>query len=168
MRTRGIVKLFSMQTPDDRRLEAQPLAVSNMRMADGKTHDVIFQASMGNTVYAFDAATGAQLWKRTLGRPIAQSKAIDWHLTNDSWGILSTPVIDEVAGILYACAWVSDTGDWQTASHFLAALHLADGTLVRPLLNLEGAVYSHPGFPTQTFKSAERKQRAALTSCRSI
>ena len=77
VRTRGIVKLFSMTIPDDPRLEAQPLAVGNLHMSDGKVHDVIFQASMGNTVYAFDTATGAQLWKRNLGKPINQDREID-------------------------------------------------------------------------------------------
>jgi hypothetical protein len=125
---------------------------------------VIFQASMGNTVYAFDAATGAELWKRNLGRPITGSTDIDVHSTNVNWGILSTPVIDEGAGILYACAWISQNGTWQKGQHFLAALRLADGSLVHPqLLSLEGAVYAHPGLPEQKFVSAERKQRAALT-----
>ena len=132
-------------------------------MADGRVHDVIFQASMGNTVYAFDAHAGAQLWRRNLGRPITSIRDIDMHLTNVAWGILSTPVIDEVAGILYACAWISPDGTWQKGQHFLAALHLADGSLARPLLNLEGAVYAHPGLPEQKFVSAQRKQRAALT-----
>jgi outer membrane protein assembly factor BamB len=77
VRTRGIAKLFSMMIPDDARLEAQPLAVGGVRMADGQTHDVIFQASMGNCIYAFDAQNGAQLWKTNLGRLIAISKQID-------------------------------------------------------------------------------------------
>jgi hypothetical protein len=163
VRTRGIVKLFSMQIPDDPRLDAQPLAAGGVRMADGSVHDLIVQASMGNTVYAFDAATGATLWHRNLGRPIDGTTEIDMHLTNDHWGILSTPVIDEAAGIIYACAWISTTGNWADAKHVLAALHLADGSLAKPLLVLEGAVYAHPGLPQQTFASAERKQRAALT-----
>jgi len=122
IRTRGIVKLFSMAIPDDPRLEAQPLAVGGLCMKDGKTHDVIFQASMGNTVYAFDAQTGGQLWKTNLGRPIASTKPIDAWLVNVSWGILSTPVIDEAAGILYACAWISADGSAAKGQHFLAAL----------------------------------------------
>jgi hypothetical protein len=164
VRTRGIVKLFSMPILDDPRLDAQPLAVGGVRMASGQVHDVIFQASMGNTIYAFDAATGAELWKRNLGRPITGSTDIDIHSTNVKWGILSTPVIDEGAGILYACAWISQDGTWQEGQHFLAALRLADGSLVHPqLLSLEGAVYAHPGLPEQKFVSAQRKQRAALT-----
>jgi outer membrane protein assembly factor BamB len=163
VRTHGIAKLFSMQIPDDPRLEAQPLAVGGVRMTNGQTHDVIFQASMGNSVYAFDAQTGAQLWRTNLGRPIAGTKQIDAWLINIAWGILSTPVIDEAAGILYACAWISPDGTAAKGQHFLAALRLADGSLVHPLLNLEGATYAPPGLPVQKFASAQRKQRAALT-----
>src|ERR1700704_2370813 len=77
VRVRGISKLFSMAIPDDPRLEAQPLAVAGVRLGSGEAHDVIFQASMGNTVYAFDALTGHQLWKTNLGRPIIGTKKID-------------------------------------------------------------------------------------------
>ena len=163
VRTRGVVKLFSLPIPDDPRLDAQPLAVGGVRLANGQVHDVIFQASMGNWVYAFDAQTGVLLWKANLGRPIAGSKAIDMHRTNDAWGIMSTPVIDAAAGVLYACAWISTDGSAGKGQHFLAALHLADGSLVHPLLSLEGAVYAPQGLPKQSFVSAERKQRSALT-----
>ena len=62
VRNRGIVKLFSLPIPDDPRLEAQPLAVGGVHIADGTTRDLIFQASMGNWVYAFDALTGEKIW----------------------------------------------------------------------------------------------------------
>src|SRR5215469_2874074 len=163
IRVRGIIKLFSLVVSDDPRLEAQPLAVGGVHMADGHAHDVVFQASMGNCVYAFDAQSGAQLWKTNLGRPITGTRDIDAFLINVSWGILSTPVIDETAGILYACAWISLDGTADKGQHFLAALHLRDGSLAHPLLNLEGAVYAPPGLPKQKFASAHRKQRAALT-----
>jgi hypothetical protein len=166
VRTRGIVKLFSLAVPDDPRLEAQPLAVGGVHMADGRAHDVIFQASMGNCVYAFDAQSGAQLWKTNLGRPIAGTRDIDAFLINVAWGILSTPVIDETAGIIYVCAWISPDGTSGKGQHFLAALHLRDGSLAHPLLDLEGAIYAPPGLPQQKFASAQRKQRAALTLTR--
>src|SRR5580658_8549608 len=132
VRTSGIAKLFSITVPDDPRLEAQPLAVGGVRLANGQTHDVIFQATMGNGVYAFDAVTGAELWKTNLGRPIIGTKQIDAWLINVDWGILSTPVIDEAGGILYACAWISADGTAGKGQHYLAALRLSDGTLVHP------------------------------------
>ena len=164
VRTRGIVKLFSLPIPDDPRLEAQPLAVGGVHTADGKIRDLIFQASMGNWVYAFDAVTGEKIWATNLGRPIVGTRAIDGHMTNVHWGILSTPVIDEAAGILYACAWISDDGSVAKGQHFLAALRIRDGSKVHGLLNLEGAIYTPPnGLPVQKFVSAQRKQRSALT-----
>jgi len=163
VRGKGIAKLFSLAIPDDPRLEAQPLAIGGVRLRDGSVRDLILQASMGNTVFAFDAETGAAVWSRFLGRPITGTRDVDRWLVNINWGILSTPVVDEAAGLLYACAWISeDDGTAARAQHVLAALHLADGTLARPLLNLEGAVYAPPGLPRQTFASAQRKQRAGL------
>ncbi len=164
VRTKGIAKLFSIHIPDDPRLEAQPLAVGGVHTPDGKTRDLIFQATMGNWVYAFDAVTGEKIWATNLGRPIVGTPAIDGHMTNVDWGILSTPVIDEAAGILYACAWISDDGSVARAQHFLAGLRISDGSKVHDLLNLEGAVYTPPGgLPVQKFVSIQRKQRSALT-----
>jgi hypothetical protein len=163
VRTKGIVKLFSIPIPDDPRLEAQPLAVEGVHLANNQTRDLILQATMGNWIYAFDAETGAQIWRKFLGRPIASTRAIDGYLINVNWGILSTPVIDEAAGIIYACAWISDDGTASKGQHFLVALKLADGSLAHPMLNLEGAVYAPRGMPSQKFVSAQRKQRAALT-----
>jgi hypothetical protein len=163
VRTKGIAKLFSIPIPDDPRLEAQPLAVAGVSLPGGQTRDLILQASMGNWIYAFDAETGAQIWGRFLGRPITGTRAIDGYLININWGILSTPVIDEAAGIIYACAWISEDGTPAKGQHFLAALMISDGSLAQPLLNLEGAVYAPNGLPSQKFASAQRKQRAALT-----
>lgn len=167
VRTKGIVKLFSIPIPDDPRLEAQPLAVGGVHTPDGKTRNLIFQATMGNWVYAFDAVTGEKIWATNLGRSIVGTPAIDGHMTNVNWGILSTPVIDEAAGILYACAWISDDGSVARAQHFFAGLRISDGSKVHDLLNLEGAVYTPPGgLPVQKFVSIQRKQRSALTLTR--
>ena len=106
------------------------------------------------------------MWKTNLGRPIIGTKQIDAWLVNVAWGILSTPVIDEVAGVLYACTWISPDGTAAKGQHCLAALRLSDGSLAHPLLNLEGAVYAPPALPQQKFASAQRKQRAALTLTR--
>jgi hypothetical protein len=163
VREKGIVKLFSIPIPDDPRLEAQPLAVGGVRLANGQTRDLILQATMGNWIYAFDAATGAQVWGKFLGRPIKGTREIDGYLINVNWGVLSTPVVDEAAGIIYACCWISEDASASKGQHFLVALKLADGSFAQPMLNLEGAVYSPEGLPQQKFVSAQRKQRAGLT-----
>ena len=166
VKTRGVKTLLTLLTPDDPRLEAQPLYVSAISVK-GKTRDVIYQATMGNTVYAWDANSGELLWKTQLGTPINGSQEIDSHNINVKWGIMSTPVIDRPANALYACAWISpdNSGKWQGGRHFVAALDLTTGALKpgKPLLGLHGASYDPgPGGSKQSFDSMERKQRSAL------
>lgn len=91
---------------DDPRLEAQPLYVSGLKMADGKAHNVLYVCTMANNVWAFDVDTGKALWAKptNLGRPIKpkpqpgkgapSASDIDLWGINILWGILSTPVID--------------------------------------------------------------------------
>ena len=164
VRTRGVKRLFSLTVPDDARgCEAQPLIVPGVRLSGGSVHDAVFLATMANQILAFDANDGKPLWESTLGQPINGSEEIDAHTINDHWGVISTPVIDVAAGVLYACAWISADGAWRNGQYWLHALRLADGSLAQQPLNLEGVIYNPGrGAPVQHFRSAERKQRAAL------
>ena len=94
--------LFSRRVDDS--IYALPLIVPDLDIS-GQRHNVLFIASMGNTVYAFDAddpAQSAPLWSRNLGTPAP----------GDSWigpvhhGILGTPFIDVPTGTLYVVALV--------------------------------------------------------------
>jgi hypothetical protein len=161
---RGVRVVLTLTTPDDPRLEAQPLYLSKVPIK-GQTRDAIYQATMGNTVYCWDADTGELLWQTKLGMPITGTSAIDAHQINVHWGILSTPVIDRAAGVLYACAWISTdgTGNSETGQHFVAALDVATGAMAKPLLSLEGVTFDPGhGLPKLAFRSMERKQRSAL------
>jgi outer membrane protein assembly factor BamB len=164
VRSRGIRRLFSLPLPGDRRgAEAQPLIVPGVRLPGGQTRDLVLIATMANRVFAFDANDGTPVWEQTLGTPINGSRDIDAHLVNDHRGILSTPVIDSAAGVMYACAWASPDGSPAHAQHWLHAIGVADGRAVHPPLNLEGATYDPGhGLPVQRFASAVRKQRASL------
>src|SRR5215471_501518 len=55
----------------DGHVYAQPVYLSNIDMPDGDTNNVVYVATMHNTVYAFDAdnplAANAPLWSRSLG-----------------------------------------------------------------------------------------------------
>jgi hypothetical protein len=93
-------KLFTV--PTDGQVYAQPLYVSNLAIAGG-THNVVFVASMRNTVYAIDADNGTVYWTQNFGTPITPQ-----YVQNDqniAWstglGILSTPVIDPTTNIMY-------------------------------------------------------------------
>ena len=78
VRTRGIRRLYSINLPGDKRgVEAQPLLVAGVALPDGSTRDVVYLATMANTVAAFDIADGTRIWTRTLGRPVNGSRAID-------------------------------------------------------------------------------------------
>ena len=86
----GFGKLFTIHT--DGQIYAQPLYVSNLAIAGG-THNVVFVASMLNTVYALDADTGATLWTQNFGSPIIPKDVetdgnIVWQTR---LGILGTP-----------------------------------------------------------------------------
>src|SRR5665213_3219729 len=60
-------KLFTVVT--DGEIFAQPLYVSKLAIAGG-THNVVFVATMRNSVYALDADTGTMLWTQNFGTPI--------------------------------------------------------------------------------------------------
>jgi hypothetical protein len=63
-------KLFSM--PVDGFVFAQPLYMPNVKML-GSTHNVLFVATAHDSVYAFDADSGTQLWQKSLGTPVPES-----------------------------------------------------------------------------------------------
>ena len=67
---------------------AEPLPVTARR------HRLVVVATQGGTVWALSAATGAVVWKRSLGAPISACKA--------RWGIAATPAADESANVVYA------------------------------------------------------------------
>jgi outer membrane protein assembly factor BamB len=180
--TKGLRLAKSLIIDDDPRIEAQPLYVPNLLMSDGKTHNVIFVASMGNHIFAFDAdaAQGQDLlWKTSLGMPFRppevqhpgehRKTTIDLYGINILWGILSTPVIDVDAGVIYCVNWtVQDDGK---PALFLHRIRLQDGRetseppgglrIQAALLDNEGnQVIATRGKPVSL--QPDQKQRAAL------
>jgi hypothetical protein len=112
-------------------------------------------ATEDNVVYALDAQTGKEIWKRTLGRPVARSSL---HCGNiDPLGVTGTPVIDSATDAIYLDAAVEGSSG---PRHVVFALSLADGA---PL----------PGWPIDvadklqaqglTFIPRDQNQRGALT-----
>jgi hypothetical protein len=97
--------------PVDDVIFAQPLYVPNV-VVNQVAHNVLYVATMSDTLYAFDAdAGGAPLWKLNLANlvgatpvPIAQFAFSGNRNIVGNLGILSTPVIDLSTNTLYAVA----------------------------------------------------------------
>src|SRR5687767_7317507 len=108
-------KLFSRKVDDS--IYALPLIVPNLTIS-GQRHNVMFVASMGNTVYAFDADDPAQsepLWSRNLGTP---ASGAGW-IGPTHHGILGTPFIDVPTGTLYVVAVVTKDNEHNLWVHAL-------------------------------------------------
>lgn len=89
-------KLFSF--PVDGLVDAQPLVVSGLTIANGK-HEVVFAVTENDSVYAFDAATGATYWQvSVLGTGETASDNRGCSQVEPTIGITSTPVIDLQSG----------------------------------------------------------------------
>jgi len=114
----GFGQIFSQ--PVDGPIYAQPLYVPNVAITNKGTHNVVFVATMHDSVYAFDADTNVgsnapPLWQTSFINPAAQ---ITVPLTSDATpagtsdcgtfileiGIVGTPVIDQSSGTLYVVA----------------------------------------------------------------
>lgn len=114
--------------PTDGQVYAQPLYVSKLPFPDGTVHDVLYIATMHNSVFAYDAdrlSDAGLLWQVNLGPSFAPS------LWNDTYtdispeaGILSTGAIDLNAGVLYVVAQTLQDG---AAVFSLHALDLRTG-----------------------------------------
>jgi hypothetical protein len=97
--------------PVDDWVAAQPLYVANLNIGGG-THNVVFVATLNNSVYAVDADTPSTLyWQQNYGAPTSfNGLCEDSGYQGDAHhgaGIVSTPVIDANLGNIY---FVTKTG----------------------------------------------------------
>ena len=136
-------KLFSMSV--DGYLYAQPLYMPSVSIAGG-THNVVFVATEGDSVYAFDADTGTQLWHAsvidtahgaTSGETTVSISELQTALGDPTCtdltpqiGITSTPVIDSSTGTIYVEAKSEKTNG--TMVHRLHMLNIATGAEISP------------------------------------
>jgi len=157
VREKGIRRITTIPVFGDARgMEAQPLILPGVQTSKGM-RDVMILPSMANVVRCVDATTGEDIWQVNLGRPIDGSRAIDMHLINDKWGVLSTGVIDPETQRIYLVSWVSPDGTAARGAHFINVLKVTDGTKVVAPVALANATSG-----TQRFNSMLRKQRSSL------
>jgi outer membrane protein assembly factor BamB len=135
----------------DGHLYAQPL----YWRAPGSNTAMLLTASESNVVQAFDAQTGKELWRRSVGRPVPRASLPCGNI--NPLGITGTPVIDRAMQAIYFDADI-ETANGPRQQVF--ALSLTDGSILQ-------------GFPVdvadalqkagRTFDSRTQNQRAALT-----
>ncbi|HZR41219.1 MAG TPA: hypothetical protein VFB12_13945, partial [Ktedonobacteraceae bacterium] len=181
-------KLFERKV--DGQIYAQILYVNNVNIRDQGMHNVVYVATMANTVYAFDAddpQMSDPLWQKNLGPSVPlPDPRIGGNNYNDiaiEIGIVSTPVIalDQQAnggdGVIYVVAMTKESNDAAGYKHHLHALDISSGDEV-----LGGPVQITASVPgskttidqtkqppqtqtqqvTRTFSSYLENQRAAL------
>ncbi|MBZ5660224.1 MAG: choice-of-anchor D domain-containing protein [Acidobacteriia bacterium] len=107
---------------------AQPLYLYHVSIS-GVFHNVVYVATEHDSVYAFDADTGSQLWHVSFINPptVTTVSPADAGAPYDlvpEIGITSTPVIDPTAGTLYVIAKTKESGVFVQRLH---ALNVATG-----------------------------------------
>jgi hypothetical protein len=151
--------LFTL--PVDANVVAEPLYVPGLTV-QGATHNVLYIATLNNSVYAFDAdnPSGSPLWKISLGTPIP------------SGGIVSTPVIDLTMLMIYV---VTGTIENNTSVFRLHGINILTGNEPQASSVIQTLVPGNGDNSTRTkcgssttiqpcvpFVAGEQRQRPAL------
>jgi hypothetical protein len=148
--------------PVDDVIYAQPLYAPNVTI-NQVNHNVLYVATMSDTLYAFDADTGgAPLWSVNLAAvvgatpvPIAQFTFSGNRNIVGNLGILSTPVIDLSTNTLYtvACTYENST--------MVYRLHAVD--ITTGALRVGSGVQISGSYGGSTFDARYQTQRVSLT-----
>ncbi len=111
--------------PTDGKVDAEPLYVSNVTI-NGVIHNVLYVVSEHDSIYAFDADTGTQLWKTTalLQGETTSEAVFGCSQISPEIGITNTPVIDRNKGSNGAMYLVAMSKDANGAYH--QRLHAVD------------------------------------------
>ena len=125
----GKVGFFST----DGKVDGQPLYLSSVAIPGQGTHNVLYVVTEHDSIYAFDAETGAVLWHiSALGSGETTSDGRNCSQVVPEIGITSTPVIDRARGpngAMYVVA-MSKTG----SGVYVQRLHALDVTTGAELL----------------------------------
>jgi PQQ enzyme repeat len=151
--------LHFLQT--DGKVDAQPLYLAQLTV-NGAAHNVVFVATENDSVYAFDANTGAQLWHVSLlGSGESASGPQGCGQVVPTIGVTATPVIDRSAGphgALFVVA-MSEGGVYYQRLH---ALDVSSGAELFNGPKTITATYSVPGGGSLSFDPVQYEERAAL------
>ncbi|MBV8282701.1 MAG: PQQ-binding-like beta-propeller repeat protein [Candidatus Eremiobacteraeota bacterium] len=148
-------------------VDAQPLVAAAVTVAGG-SHDLVIAATEHDTVYAFDAASGAVLWQQSMvGTGETTSDSRGCGQISPEIGITSTPAIDRTLGphgtVFVVAATRSAGGQYIERLH---ALDLASGAEQAGSPVVVQATYPGTGDSSAggivTFDPAAYDERAAL------
>jgi hypothetical protein len=135
----------------DGHLYAQPLY-----WTDPATHRaLLLTASQSNVVQAFDAQSGKEVWRRSVGRPVPRAALPCGNI--NPLGITGTPVIDPSTQAIYFDAAVDESG---TPRHQIFGLSLKDGSIRQGFPIDVGRALASTG---KRFDPRTQNQRTALT-----
>ncbi len=142
----------------DGRVDAQPLYLSAL-MVSGASHNVIFVATEHGSVYAFDADTGAQLWRVSLiGSGESPSDDHGCGQITPEIGVTATPAIDRSAGAHGTIYLVGMTKD--ASANYHQRLHALDVTTGAELAGNPTELAGT--FKSTSFDPGQYAERAAL------
>ena len=151
----------------DGKVDAEPLYLANLTI-NGQPRNVLYVATEHDSVYAFDADTGVQLWKTSiLGSAETTSDDHNCLQITPEIGITSTPVIDRKLGrngTLFTVGMSKDaTGAYHQRLH---ALDITTGAEITGSPTEITATYPGMGDNTQNgnvvFDPAQYAERAGL------
>jgi len=155
----GLLRFLSV----DGKVDAQPLYLSALTLG-GATHNVVFVGTENDSVYAFDADTGAALWQVSLlAAGEAPSDPRGCEQISPVIGLTSTPVIDRTAGPHGAIFLVAMSVSSGTYHQRLHALDVTTGAELFGGPQEITASYAAPaGGGTRSFDPGQYAERAAL------
>ncbi len=163
-------KVFSLAVDDQ--VYAQPLVAGHLTI-DGSVRNVVYVATVNNTIYAFDGDNGALFWKRNYTAPgMRPPSNVDmtgacggaYHDFSGYIGIVGTPVIDSVTSTMYFVARSTANGSFVQHLH---AVNIITGNEVAGSPVAIRATYAGTGEGSVnnalTFDPQKQNQRQALT-----
>ena len=163
-------KLFAMSVDDQ--VYAQPLVVGRVSIDNG-VHNVVYVATVNNSVYAFDGDNGKLFWTRNFTAPgMRAPKNTDmtdacggqYQDFSGNIGIVGTPVIDSATATMYFVARSTAGGVFVQHLH---AINLFSGNEVSGGPVAISATYAGNGEGSVSnviaFDAQKQNQRQALT-----